>query len=72
MGEQVKPLSALGLTARSGRSSNGGSNPMISGIAVDSREVKDGFLFAAMPIVVDKTRCSLEGNCEKSDFWERG
>ena len=36
-------LSSLGLTGR------GGSNPQITGIAVDSRVVKDGFLFAAMP-----------------------
>ncbi|WP_370401865.1 UDP-N-acetylmuramoyl-L-alanyl-D-glutamate--2,6-diaminopimelate ligase [Sulfitobacter sp. JB4-11] len=36
-------LSSLGLTAR------GGANPEITGIAVDSRAVKDGFLFAAMP-----------------------
>lgn len=37
------PLSSLGLTAR------GGANPDITGIAVDSRVVKSGFLFAAMP-----------------------
>ncbi len=48
MGEQVKPLSALGLTARSGQG-KAGSNPQISGIAVDSRAVRDGYLFAAMP-----------------------
>ncbi len=36
-------LSSLGLTGR------GGANPVISGIAVDSRVVKDGFLFAALP-----------------------
>ncbi len=36
-------LSSLGLTAR------GGANPEITGIAVDSRAVKDGYLFAAMP-----------------------
>ena len=36
-------LSSLGLTAR------GGANPEITGIAVDSRDVKDGYLFAAMP-----------------------
>ena len=36
-------LSSLGLTAR------GGANPNITGISVDSRGVKDGFLFAAMP-----------------------
>ncbi|WP_299699202.1 UDP-N-acetylmuramoyl-L-alanyl-D-glutamate--2,6-diaminopimelate ligase [uncultured Tateyamaria sp.] len=43
MGAQARSLSSLGLTAR------GGANPDITGIAVDSREVKDGFLFAAMP-----------------------
>ena len=36
-------LSSLGLTGR------GGANPKVTGIAVDSRLVKDGFLFAAMP-----------------------
>ncbi len=43
MGEQARLLSALGLTAQ------GGLNPTITGLAVDSRIVKDGFLFAAMP-----------------------
>lgn len=43
MGAQARSLSSLGLTAR------GGANPVITGIAVDSRMVKDGFLFAAMP-----------------------
>ena len=43
MGEQARFLSTLGLTAQGGR------NPEITGIAVDSREVRDGFLFAAMP-----------------------
>mmetsp|Transcript_29188 Transcript_29188/g.56389 ORF Transcript_29188/g.56389 Transcript_29188/m.56389 type:complete len:492 (+) Transcript_29188:783-2258(+) len=43
MDAQARPLSALGLTAR------GGANPHITGIAVDSRQVKDGTLFAAMP-----------------------
>ncbi len=38
-----RPLSQLGLTAREGR------NPLITGLAVDSREVRDGFLFAALP-----------------------
>ena len=33
----------LALTARGGR------DPLITGLAVDSREVRDGFLFAAMP-----------------------
>ena len=37
------PLSSLGLTAR------GGANPPITGLAVDSREVREGYLFAAMP-----------------------
>lgn len=39
----TKSLAQLGLTARSGRDAD------ITGIAVDSREVRDGFLFAAMP-----------------------
>ena len=43
MNTRAVPLSSLGLTGR------GGANPDITGIAVDSREVKDGFLFAAMP-----------------------
>jgi UDP-N-acetylmuramoyl-L-alanyl-D-glutamate--2,6-diaminopimelate ligase len=43
MGTQAVPLSSLGLTAR------GEANPDITGIAVDSRQVKDGYLFAAMP-----------------------
>ncbi|MGC1506640.1 MAG: UDP-N-acetylmuramoyl-L-alanyl-D-glutamate--2,6-diaminopimelate ligase [Sulfitobacter sp.] len=36
-------LSSLGLTGR------GGANPVIEGIAVDSRLVRNGFLFAALP-----------------------
>ncbi|WP_295311854.1 UDP-N-acetylmuramoyl-L-alanyl-D-glutamate--2,6-diaminopimelate ligase [Roseobacter sp.] len=43
MRETSKKLSSLGLTARSGR------NPDITGLAVDSRDVRDGCLFAAMP-----------------------
>ena len=43
MGNRSKKLSQLALTAR------GGANPDITGLAVDSREVKDGFLFAALP-----------------------
>ena len=43
MGTQTIPLSSLGLTAK------GEANPDITGIAVDSRQVKSGFLFAAMP-----------------------
>ncbi|WP_270728378.1 UDP-N-acetylmuramoyl-L-alanyl-D-glutamate--2,6-diaminopimelate ligase [Shimia sp. Alg240-R146] len=38
-----KQLSELGLAAASG------TNPTITGLAVDSREVRDGFLFAALP-----------------------
>jgi UDP-N-acetylmuramoyl-L-alanyl-D-glutamate--2,6-diaminopimelate ligase len=38
-----KSLSQLGLTARAGR------DVTITGLAVDSREVRDGFLFAALP-----------------------
>ena len=40
---QTKTLSQLGLTARGGRS------PDITGLAVDSREVKEGYLFIALP-----------------------
>lgn len=43
MAAQAKALSDLGLTAAAGR------NPTITGIAVDSRDIKDGFLFAALP-----------------------
>lgn len=43
MGDQATPLSTLGLTAL------GGTNPDITGLAVDSRAVRNGFLFAAMP-----------------------
>ena len=39
----MKSLAELGLTAQGGRKAN------ISGLAVDSREVKDGYLFAALP-----------------------
>ena len=38
-----KSLSALGLTAR------GEKNPMITGLSVDSRDVRQGHLFAALP-----------------------
>ncbi len=40
---QTKTLSQLGLTARGGRQA------AVTGLAVDSRDVRDGFLFAAMP-----------------------
>ena len=40
---QVKSLAELGLTAK------GGQQARITGLAVDSREVKDGYLFAALP-----------------------
>lgn len=43
MAATARPLNDLGLTAASGR------NPTINGLAVDSREVRDGFLFAALP-----------------------
>ncbi|NVO54569.1 UDP-N-acetylmuramoyl-L-alanyl-D-glutamate--2,6-diaminopimelate ligase [Rhodobacteraceae bacterium B1Z28] len=43
MGTRSKKLSQLALTAR------GGANPDITGLTVDSREVKDGYLFAALP-----------------------
>ncbi|MGB0960205.1 MAG: UDP-N-acetylmuramoyl-L-alanyl-D-glutamate--2,6-diaminopimelate ligase [Halocynthiibacter sp.] len=38
-----KTLSELGFTGKSG------ANPFITGLAVDSRNVKEGFLFAALP-----------------------
>ncbi|WP_282128556.1 UDP-N-acetylmuramoyl-L-alanyl-D-glutamate--2,6-diaminopimelate ligase [Roseobacter litoralis] len=40
---QTKTLSQLGLTARDGRQA------ALTGLAVDSRDVKDGYLFAALP-----------------------
>ena len=40
---QSKSLAELGLTAQAGR------RAQITGLAVDSREVKDGYLFAALP-----------------------
>lgn len=43
MGIPAKTLSQLALTARGGR------DPMIAGLAVDSRQVKEGYLFAALP-----------------------
>ncbi|MEM1302759.1 MAG: UDP-N-acetylmuramoyl-L-alanyl-D-glutamate--2,6-diaminopimelate ligase [Pseudomonadota bacterium] len=41
--EHKKHLSDLGLAARDGK------NPKITGLAVDSRDVKPGYLFAALP-----------------------
>ncbi len=43
MAATTRPLHELGLTAASAR------DPEITGLAVDSREVKPGFLFAALP-----------------------
>lgn len=43
MAEQAKRLSLLGLRGDKGR------DPEITGLAVDSRQVKPGFLFAALP-----------------------
>ncbi|MEE4187728.1 MAG: UDP-N-acetylmuramoyl-L-alanyl-D-glutamate--2,6-diaminopimelate ligase [Roseobacter sp.] len=43
MGGQTKTLSQLGLTARGNRQVS------VTGLAVDSRDVREGFLFAAMP-----------------------
>lgn len=43
MGNTQKTLHDLGLKAR------GSANPVITGLTVDSREVKDGALFAALP-----------------------
>ncbi|WP_372611081.1 UDP-N-acetylmuramoyl-L-alanyl-D-glutamate--2,6-diaminopimelate ligase [Aquicoccus sp.] len=42
-GQQVKTLTELGLTARGGREAR------VTGLSVDSRDVKDGHLFAALP-----------------------
>lgn len=41
--DKISTLSALGLSAREGREAR------VTGLAVDSREVKPGFLFAALP-----------------------
>lgn len=43
MADHRKTLSDLGLTASGGRKAD------VTGLAVDSREVRDGFLFAALP-----------------------
>lgn len=43
MGEHARKLSSLALTAGAGR------DPLITGMAVDSRHVEDGYLFAALP-----------------------
>lgn len=43
MAAQAKTLAELGLTAA------GGKNPQVTGVAIDSREVKEGYLFAALP-----------------------
>jgi UDP-N-acetylmuramoyl-L-alanyl-D-glutamate--2,6-diaminopimelate ligase len=40
---QAKSLAQLGLTAKSGREAQ------VTGLAVDSRQVRDGYLFAALP-----------------------
>ncbi|MWD27253.1 UDP-N-acetylmuramoyl-L-alanyl-D-glutamate--2,6-diaminopimelate ligase [Aquicoccus sp. SCR17] len=43
MSDKAKTLAELGLAAR------GGANPVLSGLAVDSREAAEGTLFAALP-----------------------
>ncbi len=43
MAERVKRLSLLGLRGDKGR------DPEVTGIAVDSRQIRPGFLFAALP-----------------------
>ncbi|MCL3882329.1 UDP-N-acetylmuramoyl-L-alanyl-D-glutamate--2,6-diaminopimelate ligase [Marivita sp. GX14005] len=43
MRAEAKSLSELGLTAR------GGGDVRVTGLAVDSRDVKEGYLFAALP-----------------------
>jgi len=46
MGQHTKSLAALGLAARAGR------DAVITGLTVDSRAVKQGMLFAALPGVI--------------------
>ena len=46
-------LNALGLRASDGR------DPDITGLAIDSRAVRDDFLFAALP-----------GSAKKATFWQ--
>ncbi len=41
--QQAKPLSYLGLSARAGR------DPVLTGLTADSRAVRPGFMFAALP-----------------------
>ena len=43
MAERAKRLSLLGLRGDKGR------DPEVTGIAVDSRQIRPGFLFAALP-----------------------
>jgi UDP-N-acetylmuramoyl-L-alanyl-D-glutamate--2,6-diaminopimelate ligase len=43
MADQAKRLSDLGLTARGGR------DPLLTGLAIDSRTLRKGMLFAALP-----------------------
>ncbi|MFA5539069.1 MAG: UDP-N-acetylmuramoyl-L-alanyl-D-glutamate--2,6-diaminopimelate ligase [Gemmobacter sp.] len=43
MAQMTRTLAELGLTARGGREAR------VTGLAVDSREVREGFLFAALP-----------------------
>ncbi|WP_096786499.1 UDP-N-acetylmuramoyl-L-alanyl-D-glutamate--2,6-diaminopimelate ligase [Rhodobacter sp. CZR27] len=45
MADRAGTLSALGLTAAGGR----GADVAVTGLAVDSRQVRPGFLFAALP-----------------------
>ncbi|MBZ4021849.1 UDP-N-acetylmuramoyl-L-alanyl-D-glutamate--2,6-diaminopimelate ligase [Rhodobacter sp. TJ_12] len=55
----AKPLSALGLTARSGE------DVSVSGLSVDSRLVKPGHLFAALPGTKAHGATFLEGVIER-------
>jgi len=55
-----RPLSSLGLSAR------GGLDPVVTGITADSRAVKPGFLFAALPGV------AVHGASYAAAAFERG
>lgn len=60
MHPQAIPLSSLGLTAQ------GGGNPEVTGLAVDNRAVKPGYVFAAMP------GSNVHGATFAADAIERG
>ncbi len=53
MAEATKPLNALGLTARPSGPGGASSDVRVTGIAADSRRVRPGNLFAALPGTVE-------------------